>query len=1139
MSQTLDQKQPDAVKVDRTYHGRDDQRVVNDDGLVEQSVESGTVEKEQKDGVFSWLKRNVTWSGGTEQHETTGDQQTVKRDTSDKTWSLDGKQAVTTKGSTTEIIDVRATGVVAKKQLEDEKGRAQQELENAKPTGDKQKAAAIEERIANLDGAISAIDKAPDDAKVIKGVCQQHGLYVEPKLKTVAADSVTTKDKLDIEYLKGGLTKSTETTEMTGAGGNIRTTTAKQSASVDMSAGKLERKSSNVETKLAADGSSESKSIAPSTTTTVKLGGGQLALSQSATNSRATTGPDGKPIASSSETKGGSTSLFAGKAGIGIMQGTSSKKVIAKGSDSREVSTDANVGIGDKGVLGDASAGVKSSGKKSEVSIKVKANGALLIEVLPPDETSDQYRIVTTVRAGVALGGGGGTKKKEGPDADKGKQGSVSIGVDAGATLVYSHAMTQEQAKLYLSEADRAELATAAGGGGGYPEFGILAKLNALAHGENGINPAAVMGSSASAAEMPAGDSVKLVLSAGAQAKIAGSNKGESAGIGAEASAKAGKARTLALSKDKDGMVHVSIGFVDSAAVNGELEGSLLGASAKVGLSKEGSDGDACSFKLDPRLPDYQTCFDTIVSTWSRAQLEALRTVDPIRSHLEKQTHTQEHKDGMETGFGGAGVMFNAGKEKSGSSEISKSATGPEGSVSGGQTDTASISVGGVNLVGVTQSNTASSNVDESGKLSTDLQTGHGETDLGKTLSGAGKTIKGWFGIKDDKPTKASDVLKGALEKTPGERVKELLEKQYTRLSGYQLGERDIVGLILRARDHGKWMSAVVNYRAIEPMEALRDKLLNPDVDMSLVTDRSDEQQIDKATKLALAAALADFMESTGRIGMEAIVNVMQNYGGTMTRESTAADLGSRYDWPPSLGKARMIYEKAEAAIGVMPSVFADMLEQPDGKETWHALSDKLIKDLDAIHAEVAKNQDIRSERARAEMLDSVSKKKASLLACNKYFERAIKVQNAPSSESAEALQAWEAQVGRKMLADERIPTLLVDLAGFKIKERELFNAGYKAIYGSAGGKQAQHLMTALRELYEFWIARIKELRDAYRTADHNGPWAVSKGPDDKKRTSSTEPYVEGMIDIWKDSGGEDYNVKDWAAIWRERFGHY
>jgi hypothetical protein len=325
-------------------------------------------------------------------------------------------------------------------------------------------------------------------------------------------------------------------------------------------------------------------------------------------------------------------------------------------------------------------------------------------------------------------------------------------------------------------------------------------------------------------------------------------------------------------------------------------------------------------------------------------------------------------------------------------------------------------------------------------------------------------------------------------------------------------------------------------------MRVLRVQLVAPDVDMSLVTDASDEAQVDKATKLARAQTLADFLEANGHYGMDAIEMVLRSYGQTMTRESTAADLGFKYDWPESLGKERGLYETAEKTIAGMSDQFVELLDKPDGKQQWYALSDKLVRNLDTVHAAVAESKDIRSERARAEMLDSVSQKKASLLSMKKYFDRAAGMQQGPQAQSStqarqpEPTEAQETRIGIEMFAHERIPTLIVDLTGFKMKERELLERASSAGHGN----RAIEILGSVRELYEFWVTKVKELRQAYQFLNVPAPrWAVSSGPDDVRHVN-TEPAVEVMIEIWKKAGGEDFRGHfDWAAEWRMRWTHY
>lgn len=1136
------------VKTPATYYGRD-VAVTDENGQVKQRAVSGTAQREEENGAFSWLRGVFSWRSGDETYATSQDgARSTRSSTFDKTVGATGSESTSTKGTKTEVVDVKATAGVAKKELEEEQARAKQELKNlAKDKGiesDAERQAKIdraEKRLASIDKALDDVAKNPDAATLAK-ICAEHRLTVEAKYKVVAEDSVTEKDKLEVALWKGKINSSSEKVEKKTEGGAITATTTKSAVGTDLAAGTLfSSSSSNTQTRTNADGTSETKTIDPTKSTTATFGGGALTVKSSSSTSESTADAAGKTRTGSAKTEARDYAVLANdEDGYGFQAGKTNTRSSTTGKTTKEVETGGHIGLTDKGVLGDVSGGGKRTTDKSELAGKATANGAFLIEVTGPDEKG-MYNVVTTVRAGLALTGSFGTPKKKGPDADKGNQGSVSASANAGATLVYSHAMPYDQVLAYMSEADAAETAKAAKGGGKFPEFGVLEKLNLIAHGDNTANPGAVLGSSQSAASLPAGDSVQLVLTAGGSAKLSGKTGDASTGAGADVSGGLSYSRTVAIARDKDNNVIVTIGFIDKDKLAISGNATLEGVNMKGGRSWNYTEGDEYTFKLDPNLPDYQSCYDLILGAWSREGLKALYANPQITAHVEARKQIDQHKLGHNLGVGAAGVMFNTGTDREASREITKKQDGPTGTISGGATDKAAIGIGGIEMVGVKESNKATSTVDDQGQMNVDLQRASSETSLSTTLANAGKTIKGWFGIKDGQDTKATDVLKGALAKTPTERAKELLEKQYTRLSGYKLGPADVEHLVARADDETKWMHAATSARIVIPMRILRVQLLSPDVDTSLVSDDSDEVQVDKAMKLARAQLLADFMEANGHYGMEAIEKVLRSYGESYMRESTATDLGFKYEWPESLGKQRVLYETAEKTIAGMSDKFAALLDKPDGKQQWNATSDQLVRNLDTVHAAVAESHDIRSERARAEMLDSISQKKASLLSMKKYFERASSMHQARqagtgSTTQPEPTEAEETRVGIEMFAHERIPTLIVDLTGFKMKERELLDAA-KAV---GRGNRALELLSSVRELYEFWVTKVKELRQAYQFINVPAPrWTVSSGPDDARHVN-TEPDVEAMIAIWKQAGGEDYRGPiDWAADWRVRWTHY
>ena len=1123
-----------------SYFGRD-AAVVGEDGAAKQIPTKGEVKKEDK-GLWSWAREAFGWSEGTEKHRTAPDgAHTTEFDTTKKEVGLGGIETEAARGTKTEVVDVAATGAVAKSQLEAEI-----------------KLATSDARVAALKAAIQQIEAAPNDGVALKAICEQHKLVVEPKYKVISEDSVSDKTKLELNIWKAKAGHGTEQETRKTEGGVTDATTVKHDQSVDLREGKVEWGSSTETSKTQADGSTHTETAAgkPTTSGSVTVGGGAATYQREESSGWSKTGAEGKPVSGSKTTKGSDRSFVASdKDGVGFKSGQSSKVATTTGQITDEASKDAHVGITDKGLLGDASIGKKRTGEKYQGEVKASADGAFLIEIKPPeaDANPPRYAVITTIRAGLALNANAGTKKKEGPDADEGKKVSASAAGTASATMVYTHLLSLDEAKAYLGAADKTEAAApGAATDASYPEFGILAKLKLLAEGEEGASPAAVLGSSDTAARMQSGDSVELVLSAGVSGKLAASGRDKTRGAGAEVSGGVSYTRTLKVERGDKAEVKLTVGFVDTDKLAGSVSGTLEGVTASVGASRATAEGDQYEFALDTALPDYQSCYQLILGAWTREQLKALGGNEQIKQHITKATASDSHATGVEGSVGVAGIAIGSGQERSGSRELSKTALGHEAKYTGATTDKFAISPG-VDAFAVRQTNSTTGTVDSKGQLSAELTTKTEATDLGTTLANAGTTIKEWFGIKEGKEVKTTDVLKGVVEKTPGERVKELLEKTYIRLAGYKLSPQDVQTVIARAADQTKWMHCSASYHVLDPMRSLRAELLDPSIDPALVPDKDNASQLERAGALARAKALADFMEATGGDGMETMVNMLRYWGAGMQTESTAVDLGTRYEWPATLGEERTQFEKAQAQVSALADRLTQLLGQPGPVEKGREVVEKIVKTLDAVFAAVGASAAIKSERARAEMLDEIGKAKASAIAERKEFENlAIEYEKAAGDSRVAAgekpgpLPAVEADVladktPAERLATERIATLLVELVGFKAKEREMFAAAREVMTRwGGGGMPAQEEMSSLRELYEFWTMKVLELRETYTTAKvPKADWKVSNGPDDRRHTASTEPFVDGMIDVWKEGGGENYQVVGWASIWRARWKHY
>ena len=1125
-----------------------DQPIRGDDGEIKQQLASGDVKRDDARGVFSWLQGLFTFHrDGEESYKTEGpkNRRTTEWFKDEKSLGLGGLSSTLSGGKKVEIVDLRATGEAIQKQLEAEVETQRAVLERlqagqAKAPSSKTLAAQIkaaQDRIAAAQTAIVTIKSDPTNRFKLKAICNQLGIHVEPTMKVVSEDSVTATEKLTRDGWKLIATDTT-TVKETAQDGTINGKTGSTAQSFDFAAGTASKVDSESDTAQKTDHTSKTASKA--TTQPVSVGGGEVAYASSTTNANIDKNKNkkGETEFGTSSTLGGSASVLAGDNGIGLKGGVSATNATTKDGKTSTNDIAAHIAVTDNGVFRDASFAHKYAGKKVEGEIKVSHDGAITMVVTPPTDDDPSWHVVTTIRAGLKLDPSLGTKKPGAEAEEAGTKASGSLSANVGATMSYSHAMSEEQVEAYMGAAEQAEASRAASGGGSYPEFGVLQKLNLLAHGDASANPLAVLGSSSAATDIKPGDSVSLVLTAGAQAKLGGEQGSkDKGGAGIDASGSVTYTRTLSVTRDKDGTVVVTLGFVDADKLEGSLSGNFEGATGKVGASHEVSDGESYTFRLDPTQPDYQTCYGAITGKLTRESVKALYADPMMKKHAEKQTISDQHKDGhtVEMGVNVAGVnpRLAIGHEEQESKDVTVAHDGATGTIASSASDSATPwGVGGA-----TQTNGVSSNVGAGGQMNIDFeQTDEASPSPAEWFRNVGTQIKGWF-VKDDKPVTTRDILAGGLAKTPGERVKELLDKQYSRLSGYKVSPADVDTLFGRAIDSNKWMSAAASGRILDGWRQLRSALLDPDVDMSLVPDPSDALQLQKATKLAQAQALADFMHQSGSDGYDAYVRVLREYGATLQRESTADDLGTRYEWPESLSKYRVMYEAAAAKADQIPALFGELTGKPDGARKWHAMTDKQITALDAVHAAIAASKDIYSERARAEMLDACSTKKAQFTAAAKYFDRAA----TPADPTmAPRTEASEAEVGATLFAQARIPALLTDLAGFKMKERELFQQGEAALVTWFGQKDALPVMSQLRELYEFWVAKVKELRRLYTIAKvPQDQWQVSTGPSDRRHAASTEPYADGMIKIYKEAGGDDYNTKVFAADWHERWTSY
>src|SRR5262249_31812630 len=443
-------------------------------------------------------------------------------------------------------------------------------------------------------------------------------------------------------------------------------------------------------------------------------------------------------------------------------------------------------------------AGLKKGGDKAQVGVKAGATGAILFDVAPiPDTDPPLFEVTATVKAGASLGVDGRLGK------EKGKNASASFGASGRAVLTYGHTMTREELNRYLSQAEQIDEGAAPDD---YPEFGVVTKLKLLGDGKADGDVSPIMGNSGAAARMEPGDSVSLVLGGGVTGGAkAGPGKGPGLGIGAKASANVTRAVTIRrLGEHK---VEVTLAFLDATELEGDLSGSLLGANAGIEANQSRARGDENVFLLETTDSNYRDCYEKILGAHTPGALAALRDDPLVHAHLSRAVSTTEDAAGTKHSVGLGPLSLGVKNDGRMSQKMVMEKGKRSGSFKGANETGASLSVGDVPVASGSTETRAEASVDKNGEITVGLHADRKETSLVDTLGGAVDTVKEWLGLDKGKPS-TRKVLKGALEKTPKERLAELLSKTYDTLAGYDLGPRGGETLIAPAHDPANWEDA-------------------------------------------------------------------------------------------------------------------------------------------------------------------------------------------------------------------------------------------------------------------------------------------------------------------------------------------
>jgi hypothetical protein len=428
-----------------------------------------------------------------------------------------------------------------------------------------------------------------------------------------------------------------------------------------------------------------------------------------------------------------------------------------------------------------------------------------------------------------------------------------------------------------------------------------------------------------------------------------------------------------------------------------------------------------------------------------------------------KQSHTNE----VEIGPEGVGGMFTGANESKGS-----------------------FSVNGVAVA--TETSTAKANAQrKSGGLSYDVQMNEG----GQSPGANGLPSMGEV---------AADGPKRALEKA--------LTDSWTRVrKGTSLGDGDVRDLFVRAQDQALW-SRCAEFAAPRVYLAwmgLADDLVAP-------APRPDLAEIDQrgAIEVAQLQSLAGFVERYGESALDVVRNATHHWGqGVGHWEQADDDLGSTFEWPEAIVRQQDEYEKLKIAVADLPFRLGTETDE-DGRRLIDGVAERLQKLYDLV---VACN-DFVEPRAKLDLLDDIGQFQSITGQLRGQFERGEPLDPNSCSES-EGLAVALAEVGRLESLVDHYKASEADMFGriksYFSEEQASTWESFKASQRMAWSPHEVNIELArLKDLYEAWVADIKQLRAAYHASDTADAPIVSLSPQEP-RNRATEPDIAEFNRLW------------------------
>ncbi|MBT3219116.1 MAG: DUF4157 domain-containing protein [Proteobacteria bacterium] len=832
--------------------------------------------------------------------------------------------------------------------------------------------------------------------------------------------------------------------------------------------GNVGHKETQTNSEVDGDSSSTTQS---SSETQVQVGGGiQTSTTESLSNTTNSGGQESKSSASE-ETRSG---LVVADGQIGSTSGTT----LRVGQDGTEVEASTDTTVTNTTASKEGSLGVSHEGDTLKGGVKVSNDGSFSVDVEEvANSNPPQFNLVVKVHYGGAIGGELGTTGED-------KSLSAEVGAKAGATMTFTHLMEKEEADQYMSMMDQAAAGILIPNG---PEFELIYNTVTAAKDNAGsVDEAlgAIVGNGESAKDLSVGDTIELTLEGSVEGKVGG----EANGMGLSVSGSASETRTISITNvnqemecDGDGtgysqkMVQVTVTFADtrSAGVDGSVSSGAVSGSG--GYSASSGSGQSATFLLDPEAEDYDTKYSRICGCLTTAELTTLQgeLATDLWGRSESSSEGTETKAGLEVGKAAVDIGTSSQLDE----EVTWDETGEANiNITGGQTDQASLKLGGVTVGSSSETNQATAQLDDEGELEIDFSTEKTETGL----DASGDT-PGLMDVIKDGPTAA---------------LEQLLTETYTTLSGYECDAGTVNTMVGRAANTEMWsLCAEFVFEAYTDWVALGRELVSPVVEERFL------DQGDRGKELAQAQAVARFMSSTGNGGMTCVSNMLRHWGeGFGTDSGEQDDLGLMYEWPSSIGEQKAIFDDLAAKV-----------PQLIGMDAESYTTESVIELRDTawtLYMTVNECADFDEPQAKMEMLDAISK-----------LHTDLELRVAGVNESG-SLEEAEVEVTRLEILLISFPNeelrLFQQAESYMSERQDGFFSSLAATVKSqfSSGLEPMKTFDQIVMLYEFWKSQVLELRTAYETAGQpQEEWRVSSGPGEARK--EYEPNAAHTVELW------------------------